>query len=573
MQFKGIAINHGIAISEAMKLETIKIDTSRKTIDDPIEEVRRFRVAVHKSEEQLSRLIQSAKETFDEDTARIFEAQKMIAADIEANAMVETLINSEHVTATHAIDVVKDQYIARFEMIDDPYLRERISDIKDVTMRTLKNFLDQTIVDFASFKEHVIIVAEDINASEMVRIDPRYIRGIVLAKGGKTSHSAIIARLLGIPAVFGIKDVLSYVASGDTLVIDGSDGDVLVEPDQDVIDLYEAKILDLTSEISSLEVFRGEPTLTKDQTLVKLSANIQSESDLASVIDGDAEGIGLFRTEFLYVNRAQPPTEDEQMDAYVRVLKAMKGKPVVIRTIDIGGDKPLSYLSQPNETNPFLGKRALRLCYDHKEVFQTQLRALYRASVVGDMSIMFPMVTTLQDVLWAKDIAKGVMDDLAKEGITYKTDVPLGVMIEVPSSALIADVIAKHVDFFSIGTNDLIQYTFAADRTNEDLSYLYQPLHPAILKLIQMVTDAALKHRIPVSVCGEMASDHLCAPMLLALGVTSLSMVPSYILPMRKALHETNLNPIRKQLIDVFSSFSEEQVIAILTSIQEGEQS
>jgi phosphoenolpyruvate-protein phosphotransferase (PTS system enzyme I) len=570
MTIKGIPISEGIAIGPVLKTDPVKIDTSRKNVTDTDEEIRRFRVAVEKTSGQLDRLVRSAKESFDESTADIFEAQKTIAVDPEANAMVEALIKEEHVTATHAIDVVTDQYVARFSEIDNPYLKERVADIKDVSMRTLRNFLDQTIVDFASFKERVVIVADDIPASDMVRIDSKHILAVVLSKGGRTSHSAIIARLLGIPTVFGAKDIPKDLSDGEQVIVDGTEGVIIISPDQSDVETYMAKKAKMDRSVSALEPYRGQKTLTKDGTPIALLANIQSGSDLGHVLEGDAEGIGLFRTEFLFHTRQNPPTEDEQFSAYKAVLEAMGEKKVIIRTIDIGADKPVPWLGQDKESNPFLGVRALRLCQVHPELLRTQLRALYRASVFGQLSVMFPMVTTLEELLWARHLSDGVKEDLAKEGTPFK-DVPIGAMIEVPASALIADALARHVDFFSVGTNDLIQYTMAADRTSDQLEYLYQPLHPAILKLLSMVMKAASSAGIPVSVCGEMAADRKAAPLLVALGFSSLSMVPADILPMRKALKETDIGMIRESVGDILCEATEEGVMKRLETCLEGE--
>jgi len=427
----------------------------------------------------------------------------------------------------------------------------------------IKNALNLSMTDLSKIRTNVILVAHDLTPSQTAQIDSSRVLGFITEIGGKTSHSAIIARILGIPAVVGASKALEFLTDGDEIILDGMEGYIIKNYHQSTQDEYIQKIRDREQQHQALKSMIGKPTLSLDQHPYQLVANIGSSRDLKHVKEHDAEGIGLFRTEFLFLDRNALPSEEEQFIEYKKVLEKMNPKPVVIRTLDIGGDKNLSYLKFEQELNPFLGKRAIRLCLEEIDLFKTQLRALVRASAYGNLKIMFPMIATLEEFLKAKALLTSIQQELDEEKIPYHP-FELGIMIEIPVAALNAHHLAKHVDFFSIGTNDLIQYTMAADRMNQSLDYLYQPFHPAILRLIKMVADAAKKYHIWSSVCGEMASDLLAAPLLLGLGIQELSMIPNNILKTRKLLSTLKHLELEKIALSVLELESEEQVISLL---------
>jgi phosphotransferase system enzyme I (PtsI) len=419
-------------------------------------------------------------------------------------------------------------------------MRERAADIKDIKKRLLCHILNVEINDVSLINEPVVIVAEDITPSETAQLDRNFVKGFATNIGGRTSHSAIMARSLEIPAVVGLKSILDEVHHGDMIILDGVSGDVLLNPSDETIKQYEAKLSEFIENKKLLQKYLDKKSITVDGHQVELSANIGTPDDVDGVIANGGEGVGLYRTEFLYMGRSSFPTEDEQFDAYKSVLERMNQKPIVIRTLDIGGDKELSYLDMPDEMNPFLGYRAIRLCLDRQEIFITQLRALLRASVYGSLKIMFPMIATVQEFLDAKAILMETKEQLISEGIKVSESIEVGMMVEIPAAAILADQFAKHVDFFSIGTNDLIQYTFAADRMNENVSYLYQPYNPSLLRLIKMVIDAAHKEGIWAGMCGEMAGDQIAIPILLGLGLDEFSMSATSILSARALMSKLN---------------------------------
>ncbi|MBE0701200.1 MAG: phosphoenolpyruvate--protein phosphotransferase [Acholeplasmataceae bacterium] len=566
MRFRGIPIGDGIAIGIALKIEEPFIDTRKKPIQSVEEELRVYQHALHTTVQQLDHLITQMKKRFSNDTAGILEAQKLMATDPEVNQAIVDMIETKACNVAHAVQKVSSKYVDLFSEIEDPYLKERAVDFKDVTRRMLKNIHQIPIIDFASINQKVILLAEDFTPSELSLIDPEFVLGFVTRLGGKNSHSAIIARLIGLPTVFGVDGLLMEIQSGKEIILDGSNGDVITDFDEKTRQIYKQKSDQLEQEKQELKLFMGKPTKSLDRHAYQLQANITSKRDLVHVHHQDAEGIGLFRTEFLFFNRQAAPSEDEQFQEYKTVLLDCKDKPVIIRTIDIGGDKHLPYLNLKHELNPFLGKRALRLCFDELDLFKTQIRAMLRASIYGQLKIMFPMVATKSEVVNAKRIVDDVKRDMDIQGIAYSPDVQIGVMIEIPSSALMADSLAKEVDFFSIGTNDLIQYVMAADRTSQDLMYLYQPFHPVILRLIKMVADAGRKHGIQTSVCGEMASDLRAVPILLGLGVQQLSMTPSQILKTRKLIASMNHTDMEKLALRVLKFDNESDVLSEVQS-------
>ena len=557
---KGIPVSKGYAIARVFKLSKPTIDTEKRIIMDVELEIRRYHDAIEKTKYEIESLKKKSVERFGEETSKIFDAHLMIADDPEIKTSVISMIQNEKCNLTYALKTVVNRFLALFRDLDNQYLRERAIDLKDVTDRILSFALGIQGHDLSEINSDVILVAEDITPSETTQLDTTYIKGFITEQGGMTSHSAIIARLLGIPAVSGAKDILKKVKNGDEVIIDGFTGRIVLHYDEETKKNYLAKRDEYLTHLESLLSYVGKPTLTSDMKETILLANIGSPKDIDSVIEHDAEGIGLFRTELLYMDKTSLPTEEEQYQSYKEVLEKMDGKPVTIRTLDIGGDKYLSYLKLSHELNPFLGKRAVRLSLDQPDIFRTQLRALLRASIHGNLSIMIPMISTKEEIIQVKKIIKELKESLNKEEIPFGS-FQIGIMIEVPSAVMIADALAKEVDFFSIGTNDLIQYAFAADRTNEALNSFYQPLHPAILKMIKMVIDSAHQAKIKVSVCGEMASHLIQGPLLIGLGVDSLSMTPTEILKMRRVLSLNSYEVLHKIARLVLKYESEDQVL------------
>ncbi|MFU8792441.1 MAG: phosphoenolpyruvate--protein phosphotransferase [Acholeplasmataceae bacterium] len=542
-KLKGIALSEGIAIADLVLIEETDLLKHIKPMTSVNEEVALFEYALELTEKQIKNIHHKAHHDLGEETADIFHAHMLIAKDPEIHVAVVQKIKTFGLSAYEAYDQTMTQYMHIFQQVNDDYLKERMADVEDVALRIKKNILKMPIVDLLTLEKPTILALKDLVPSQLAQFNPKVILGVITEIGGKTSHSTIIAHLMGIPVVTGIK-VRSL--KGKQAIIDGFSGDVIIDPDQATCALYQKKIQDHLKDLDVLKQMIGTKSVSKDHIPIQLEANISSSNDIDYVIENDADGIGLFRTEFLFINKKQMPTESEQFEHYKRILELMKDKPVIMRTLDVGGDKILPYLNISRELNPFLGKRAIRLCFDHPELFNIQLRALLRASHYGQMKIMFPMIATKEEFIKAKAMVNQVMADLDKDHVPYNKDIEIGIMIEIPSSALMADDLAKVVDFFSIGTNDLIQYTMAADRMHPELAYLYQPFHPVILKLIKMVTDAAKIHRIPVGVCGEMASDMQAIPLLLGLGVNALSMSPSHILKARKCLQSSSIKTLEK---------------------------
>lgn len=563
---KGISASNGIALGKAYRIETIEFNIEKQSISDAHVEVERLNQALNLTKEDLIRIRDKALESMGQDKANIFEAHLLVASDPELFEQVTSMIEREQVNAEFALVTVRDQFLAIFESLDNEYMRERAHDIKDVTDRILAKLLNLKLSDLSLIQEEVILVANDLTPSETAQIDTAYVKGFVTNIGGRTSHSAIMARSLEIPAIVGTKDAMDRIQDGDFIILDAINGKVMINPSSELIEEYEEKRKNYLKELQELMQLKDQETVTKDGVHVELAANIGSPQDLQGVLDHGAEGIGLFRTEFLYMGRDNFPTEEEQYIAYKSVLEAMEGKPVVIRTLDIGGDKQLPYLNMPEELNPFLGYRAIRLCLDRTELFKTQLRALLRASVYGNLRIMFPMIATLQEFLQAKQLLMDVKEELNNEGIETNDSIQVGMMIEIPSAALLADQFAKVVDFFSIGTNDLIQYTFAADRMNEHVSYLYQPYHPSILRLINHVIKSAHDMNKWVGMCGEMAGDPIAVPILLGLGLDEFSMSATSILPTRKLMRELSQKDMKKLAEDALTKSSMEEVVELVRS-------
>ena len=537
---KGIGASSGIAIAKAYKLVMPDLTVTQNTVEDVAAEIKKFEDCMAETAKQLEAIKEAASKNLSAEEAAVFDAHALVLQDPELKTQVLDKINNEKLCAEAALDAVANSFIAMFEMMDDDYFRERAADIKDVSRRLLANLLGKPLPNPALIDEEVVIIADDLTPSDTAQLNKNLVRGFATNIGGRTSHSAIMARSLEIPAVVACKTITEEVKDGDLIVLDGIEGTVMINPDETTVKEYETKRAEFIAYKEELKKLVNEKTITTDGHQVELVANIGSAKDLAGVKENGGEGVGLFRTEFLYMDRTDFPTEDEQYEAYKAVLEGMSGKPVVIRTLDIGGDKKLDYLQMDEEMNPFLGYRAIRLCLDRKEIFTTQLRALYRASVHGKLRIMFPMISSLEELLQAKAVCEEVKAELDTENIPYSKDVEVGMMIEVPSAAVISDVLAKHVDFFSIGTNDLIQYTCAVDRMNQKISYLYNQFNPAVLRLIKMVIENAHKEGKWAGMCGESAGDQRMIPILLGFGLDEFSMSPISILPARKLINSVS---------------------------------
>lgn len=533
---EGIAASAGIAIARAFLLKSPDFHIERKTIGSAKREMVRLAAALEEAKQELESVKQRAQAKLGEDKAAIFAAHLLVLQDPEFIGPIQNKIREENINVEFAVREVANMYIGMFEQLDNEYMKERAADIRDVTQRLLAHLLGVKLADLQAISEEVIIVAEDVTPSDTAQMDTRYVKGFATDIGGRTSHSAIMARSLEIPAVVGTKQVTEAVEPNMWIVVDGLDGNVIINPTDEELEAYRKKQAQYEAQRATWAKLVNEKTVTADGVRIELAANIGTPEDIESVLKNGAEGIGLYRTEFLYMGRTQIPSEEEQYNAYKTVLEKMDGKPVVIRTLDIGGDKELPYLNMPKELNPFLGFRAIRLCLEMQDMFRVQLRALLRASMFGNLKIMFPMIATLEEFRQAKQIVEEEKAKLIAEGISVAGRIEIGIMVEVPATALLADVFAKEVDFFSIGTNDLIQYTMAADRMNEKVSYLYQSYHPALLRLIDMVIQAAHKEGKWAGMCGEMAGDPVAIPLLLGLGLDEFSMSASSILQARNMM-------------------------------------
>ncbi|UXS43657.1 phosphoenolpyruvate--protein phosphotransferase [Staphylococcus delphini] len=535
---KGIAASDGVAIAKAYLLVEPDLSFSNEKTDNPEAEVQKFNEALNNSKIELTKIRNHAEEQLGADKAAIFDAHLLVLDDPELIQPIEEKIKNESASAPQALTEVTQNFITIFESMDNEYMKERAADIRDVAKRVLAHILGVELPNPSIIDESVIIVAHDLTPSDTAQLNKQYVQGFVTNIGGRTSHSAIMSRSLEIPAVVGTKSISESVQQGDMVIVDGLTGDVIVNPSDDEIKAYQHKRESFFADREALKQLRDEPSKTLDGHEVELAANIGTPNDLEGVHNNGAEGIGLYRTEFLYMGRDNMPTEDEQFEAYKKVLESMEGKRVVVRTLDIGGDKELPYLNLPEEMNPFLGYRAIRLCLDQPEIFRPQLRALLRASAYGKLNIMFPMVATIQEFRDAKALLLEEKENLKREGVEVSDDIELGIMVEIPSTAALADVFAKEADFFSIGTNDLIQYTMAADRMSERVSYLYQPYNPSILRLIKQVIDASHQEGKWTGMCGEMAGDETAIPLLIGLGLDEFSMSATSILKARRQIKD-----------------------------------
>ncbi len=560
---KGIAVSEGYAIAKILKVEDFKINVLPSYIKNPDKEITKYEQAIEKSITQLNELKTKYKDKFDDDMLSLFDAHVAMASDIEVVQKVKYLINKENYSLTYALQTVVDEFLNLFDMMDDEYLKSRAVDLKDVSSRIMKNALNLPITDFATINEPVILAIHELTPTQATQLDPKYIKGFICEVGGSTSHAAIVAKLLNIPAIFGIHDMFNRVKDDKVAILDGFKGELIISPSESDIKAYEEKITSYASIQEDLESFNDLKLKSKDDHVYQLLVNLGSLDDKKYVDDILVDGVGLFRTELLFIEHHKMPTFDEQFNFYKNILESFKDKPVTIRTLDIGGDKPLPYFKHETEINPALGNRGTRLMFEHQSIFRTQLKALLKASAYGDLKIMFPMIATLEEFNKAKALTDEVEAELKNEGVNIGK-YQLGVMIEIPAAALIADDLAQVVDFFSIGTNDLVQYTLASDRINQKLAYLYQPLNPAILKLIKMTIDASKKHGITTSVCGEMASDPKSAEILLGLGVDALSCSPHACLEIKQAISNKTSSQLEDLAKHVLTLKSYDEIIDYL---------
>lgn len=558
---KGIAASNGIAIAKAYRLVEPDLTFELKKIDNIDTELGRFHSALGQSKSELELIRENANINLGADKAAIFEAHLLVLSDPELIAPIEDKISTDKVNAETALKETADMFVTMFEQMDNEYMKERAADIRDVTKRVLSHLLGVQMVSPSLIDEEVIVIAEDLAPSDTAQLNRQFVKGFTTDIGGRTSHSAIMARSLEIPAVVGTKTATEEIKNGDLIIVDGLKGEVHINPAEELIGQYQKVKEDYEVQKAEWAKLKNEKTVSSDHHHVELAANIGTPQDLKGVIENGGEAVGLYRTEFLYMGREQLPTEDEQFAAYKAVLEGMNGKPVVVRTLDIGGDKELPYLSLPKELNPFLGFRAIRLCLEEQGIFRTQLRALLRASTYGNLKIMFPMIATLDEFRAGKAILEEERNNLLSQGEKIADKIELGIMVEIPSTAVLADQFAKEVDFFSIGTNDLIQYTMAADRMNQRVSYLYQPYSPSILRLVKMVIDAAHAEGKWAGMCGEMAGDEMAIPLLLGLGLDEFSMSASSILKARSQIRGLSKADMEKLALDVLNLQTTGQVI------------
>ncbi|WP_304942330.1 phosphoenolpyruvate--protein phosphotransferase [Vallitalea guaymasensis] len=563
----GIGISPGIVLAKAKVKKEHNIEIIRESIKDINAEIDRFHEAIECSKKQIKEVRDKTLAEIGEKEARIFDAHELILEDVTftdqvINKIKDCLINSES-----AIKEVSNNFIAIFNNMDDAYMKEKASDIKDVTERVIYNLLGIEQCDFNSMTEEVIVVSKDLTPSDTASFNKDKVLGFITEFGGKTSHTAILARTLEIPAVTGINDLLQKIKDDDFLIIDGNSGQVIVNPDNEVIKEYEKKKSEYEKQLLVYKKYKDKKTISKDGINVELVANIGMPSDIKGVLNNGAEGIGLFRTEFLFMDRDRLPTEEEQFQAYKEVVQKMGDKPVVIRTIDIGGDKEVPYLCLPAEMNPFLGYRAIRMCLDRQDMFRTQLRALLRASNYGNLKIMFPMISNIDEIQEAKKILEEIRVDLRNNGILFNENIEIGMMIEIPSAAIMSDIFAKEVDFFSIGSNDLIQYTVAVDRGNDKIASLYDEFNPAVLRLINTIIKNAHNEGIWVGMCGEAASNTELIPILLAMGLDEFSMNASSLLQARYLISQLSVNDIKQELPQILQMQKGKQIQKYISKI------
>ena len=545
-RLSGIAASNGVAIAKAYMLVDPDLSFNEETITDTKREVERLHDSFSESKKELEIIKEHAVKSLGAEEAAVFEAHITILTDPELIGAIETKINDDKVNAESAVKTVTDMYIGMFEaMTDNPYMQERAGDIRDVTKRVTSHLLGVILPSPSLIDSTSIVVSHDLTPSDTAQLDRQFVKAFITDIGGRTSHSAIMSRTLEIPAIVGTGDATTSIKDGDTIIVDGNTGDIIIDPSDDEIKQYEAEAAKFAAEQAEWKSLKDAKTVSADGKHFDIAANVGTPDDLDGVLDNGGEAIGLFRSEFLYMNSSELPTEDEQFEAYKKVAEGMNGKQVVVRTMDIGGDKHLPYLPLPEEMNPFLGYRAIRISLSQQDIFRTQLRALLRASNYGKIAIMFPMIATVNEFKQARAIYDEERQKMIDAGQPVADNIEVGMMMEIPAAVIIADKLAKYADFFSIGTNDLIQYTFAADRGNEHVSYLYQPYNPSLLRLIKQVIDTAHAEGKWAGMCGEMAGDQIAVPILMGLGLDEFSMSATSMLQTRSLMKRLNTADVK----------------------------
>ena len=570
--YKGIAVSSGVVIGKALVLPDQEMLVIKKAISEEKipEEIKRFSAALEKTRNEIKVMHAKVKKEIGGKHSNIFEAHLMILGDPALTTDVEKHIKSEKLSAESVFSRSVNKLVESFEKIEDEYLKERANDVRDIGRRVFKNLTGSTRETLADIKEEVIIFARDLSPSDTVTMKREKVKGFCTDLGGKTSHTAIIARALEIPAVVGLQNISQNVSDGDMVIVDGLLGIIIVNPNEEDLKHYNRKREELIKQNAELAKLRELPAETLDGYKIDLSANIEIEDEAKLVVKHGAAGVGLFRTEFLFLNRLDLPTEEEQFVSYFRAAEFLYPNTVIIRTLDLGGDKFLSHLGLSKEENPFLGLRAIRLCLARPELFKTQLRAILRASELKNVKIMFPMISGIEEFLKAKKLLEEVKNDLRKEKIVFDDKLDLGVMIEIPSASITADILAKEVDFFSIGSNDLIQYTLAIDRVNTNMAHMYNPLHPSILRQLKKIVDAAHKEGKWVGMCGEMASDTAFSALLIGLGIDELSTAPVAVPEVKKVLRSTTMFEAKKIAAEALSFRTLDEVKMYMNAVNKG---
>lgn len=540
---KGIGASKGVVIGKVLVIKQDKIDVDKKTTSLPEEEVARLTKAADEATRQLKELEAYALKNVGKDESAIFEVHQMMIMDGELTDRAKEIIQDEKASAEYAMQLTGDEFSSMFKSMDDPYMRERGVDIEDISKRIINILTGKKEQSLSDLEEPVIVVTRDLLPSDTVQMDKKNVLGIITQIGSKMSHSSIIARTMQIPAVAGVTNVFEMIKDGDEIILDGLDGNIFINPGEDIKTQWVQEQKKYQERLEALSKLKGTKSITKDGVEIKINANIGSPLDVEGVLENDAEGVGLFRSEFLYMHSDTMPSEESQFHAYRTVLEQMNGKQVIIRTLDVGGDKEIPYLEIPREENPFLGYRGIRICLDQVDVFKIQLKALLRASVYGKLGIMFPMICTIEELRQAKAVLEEVKKELKKEGKLFSKDIEVGVMIETPAAVMITDILAKEVDFFSIGTNDLTQYTMAVDRMNPKVEYLYDTHNPSVLKFIEMTIKNGHKENIWVGICGEAAADPTLTQTFVDMGVDELSVNSGAVLEIREMIQsiETNI--------------------------------
>lgn len=562
--YKGIAGSEGIGIGKVVLVEEHEINIVNKTVEDTDAEIKRLQDAIEKFVSDTNAMADKMDITVGKKDADILRGHIQMLQDPMIEEQVTALIISEKITAEMAIDQVLEQTAEMFAAIPDELLQQRATDFRDIKTRMVKILLGIEDVDISAVPAGTILVARDLTPSMTAGIVPENIQGILTEVGGRTSHSAILARAMEIPAVLSIEGICSIVKDGDQVVLDGSAGEAIVDPDAETVAKFEEMYKKFQDEKALLKAYAGKPSVTKDGTKVELVCNIGKPEDAKKAIECDGEGIGLFRTEFLFMDRDSIPTEEEQFEAYKTVAEAMKGKPVIIRTLDIGGDKAIPYLGLEEEENPFLGYRAIRFCLQRKDIYEPQLRALVRASAFGKIKIMVPLVTCIDELRAVKAMVAEIMKEYDETGVEYNKNLEIGVMMETAAACMIADLLAKEAAFFSIGTNDLTGYTMAVDRGNAKVAYLYSTYQPAVLRAIKRIIECGRKEGIMVGMCGEAAADPKLIPLLLAFGLDEFSVSATSVLKTRKTISDSDIEECKALADKVMECVTEEEVLALL---------